>query len=1536
MDLVHRAVILVCQIGVRSNDGGAVFIREFSLSRRDHLPEDFLQDAHPPQKPEDPSSRTARSEEDRDTLWDAWGPWSECSRTCDGGASYSLRRCLSSKTCEGQNIKYRTCSNVDCPPEAGDFRAQQCSAHADVRHQGQYHEWLPVDNDPVNPCALKCRAQGSGLLVELAPKVLDGTRCYTESLDMCISGACQIVGCDHELGSAAKEDNCGVCNGDGSSCRLVRGQYKSQHSSGKTEDTVVVIPYRSRHVRLVLKGPDSLYIESKTLQGVKGELSLEASGQQHLENTTLDYQKHSDKAVMRMAGPLGADFTVKVQYTSSGAADSVVQYIFYQPIIHRWRETDFFPCSVTCGGGYQLTSAECSDLRSGRVVVDQYCHYYPENVKPKPKLRECNMDPCLASDGYKQIMPYDLYQPLPRWESSPWTACSASCGGGFQTRAVSCVEEDLQGTVTPTEEWKCLYVPKTAIMQPCNAFHCPTWLAQDWSPCTVTCGQGLRYRVVLCIDHRGLHAGGCSATTKPHIKQECLVTVPCYRPLETLPVEAKPVWHKQAIELEEEEEEGEEEEVRASEEPTFIPGPWGPCSSSCGSGAQVRSVRCQVLLSFSQTVADLPDDECEGPEPARSRRCYRAPCPGGGPQEGEEEEEEEAREELHDWEYDGFSECSESCGGGVQEAVVICLNKQTRDAAEQSVCESSRRPPQLLQDCNTQPCPPRWQTGEWSSCSATCGVGLKTRTVACTHRPARGTNLTRAVRDEECPPSKPGPVQACNRFDCPPSWDPLEWGKCSRSCGGAGVQIREVVCRQHLADGSALALPDSFCPSKVPGNQQPCARQDCPPQWVTGVWSQCSVSCGKGVQRVESACAMQRENGSVQTLSHDSCATVPRPASVRACSPRPCHETNRLERVEPDPTILAQSRVYIQRRKGKKLQLVVGGYAYLLPWTSVVLRCPTRRFGKSHVQWLKDGRPLADLPHLSFTSPGHLKIHQLDASDVGVYTCVAGKARESFVLKVIGSKQKPSWPGAGEAWPHAGEAWLHAGGLGRKSSGPDVPLTPESPQEPRDAFGRYDDIARRLLDFKASAAHSGGKNGSAPGGEATAGELSDPLLLITETKTLDAIIQRLSLGLQGPQEELVVARLLGEMTAAQGDTNESTLHPLGRSESSTGGPRLYRPRGKAHATRPRAPIIVQRPRKVGLAVASEVSVHVGTPVTLQGRVTSVEIKCEAMGHPAPTITWTRNGHEIRADGRVDLLPQGTLQVLSPDQEDEGVYTCTASNRHGTASAATRLQISGMREQSFFYGSICPDSTNSSKTSEPCHGQACPLRWRVDAWSPCSASCGGGSQGRRVACVGGPDQRPLELESQRCSSYGRRPPSDTKPCNLQPCASWTSGHWGACHGHCVGPGLATQRRSVHCQDNNGTKVPHRLCPAPQRPGSLRNCSSGACALHWRTGPWTQCTASCGRHGFQSRRVTCADPKTGRASRDHRCTWKPRPPSWQRCNLMWCGRAEECQDSTRYCEKVQQLQLCPLPQFKTRCCQSCRDTPADPGHRRTPAP
>ncbi|XP_062372046.1 ADAMTS-like protein 1 [Sardina pilchardus] len=1411
-------------------------------------------------------------------------------------------------TCEGQNIKYRTCSNVDCPPESGDFRSQQCSAHADVRHQGQFHEWLPVDNDPDNPCALKCRAKGSGQVVELAPKVLDGTRCYTESLDMCISGVCQIVGCDLELGSTAKEDNCGVCNGDGSSCRLVRGHYKSQHASGKTEDTVVVIPFGSRHVRLVLKGSDHLSLESKTLQGVKGQLSLDATRHYVLENTTVDFQQLTDKEVLRIAGPLGADFTVKVSNTHT--ADSVVQYIFYQPIVHRWRETDFFPCSVTCGGGYQLTSAECFDLRSNRMVVDQYCHYYPENIKPKPKLQECNMDLCPESGGYKQIMPYDLYHPLPRWESSPWTSCSTSCGGGVQSRAVTCVEEDMQGTIVPSEEWKCLYATKTPILQPCNNFDCPTWLAQEWSPCTVTCGQGLSYRVVLCIDHRGLHAGGCSPTTKPHIKEECLVPVPCYKPLEKLPVEAKPPWSKQAQEL--------DSETAVTEEPTFIPSPWGACSRACGAGTQRRAVRCQVLLSFSQAVADLPDDECEGPRPSETQPCFLTPCPGAREEEEEwarererekEERAEEEKEELYDWEYDGFTDCSETCGGGMQEAVVICLNKQTREASEEKLCVESRRPPQLVQTCNKEACPPRWEMSLWSSCSATCGVGLRTRAVTCTLRPARGSNRTEALRDEECRPPKPIPVQACNRFDCHPTWEPRDWGQCSRTCG-VGAQKREVLCKQRLADGSILELPDTFCPSPTPPTLQACARIACPPRWVPTDWT----------QRQLVVCRRQGESGQYQTLLPDACSSVPRPGTVRPCANEPCKSPPVKPSVSrAEPSILAQRKVYIQWRKGRKLHFLVGGYAYLLPWTSVVIRCPTRRVRKGHIRWLKDGRPLggASSTRLTVSPMGYIRVQQVQVSDAGVYTCVAGQAQESFVLKVIGSKRKLAVP--------QGNLWLPANGdhddddhndAGREKKNTQLAggassstatmmaaatvVSEEKAREMRASLGRYDALVQRLLE------------------------------------ALDEALRNLS---GGQHKDSVLAQLFGELTphSHNGENNESALQhlhppeePDQNSETSTHTHTLQQQqllrRTASFSTGPLRKPTLHVPHRTagsgsGTAAASTplepVAYVGGGPVLVPRRAIRLRLKCQAQGNPEPVLTWTKDGHELQASSRVGLLPDGSLLIRSPADADAGLYTCSAHNHIGSASLSSTLHITDTScgdDATAGNSSLC---LNASRGSQPCHGQHCPQRWLPSAWSACSAPCGGGVQTRRVSCQGGAEG------DMRCRGAGKRPPL-SQSCNTQPCSHWASTAWGPCHGHCVGLRQATQHRHVFCQDRNGTRVSHRMCGALPRLPSQRNCTSQACSIQWRMGPWTQCTTTCGRHGFQSRYVACAHSRTGKLAREIHCSWRPRPASWQRCNVQSCGRAGECRDSTRYCEKVRQLELCPLAQFKSRCCQSCRNT------------
>lgn len=104
-----------------------------------------------------------------------------------------------------------------------DFRAEQCAAFDDVPYSGQLLKWYP-HYDPSRPCSLICRGEQSlensenrlrqetsvektlphdatealqldseeTIVVQLADKVEDGTKCYTEGMDVCIGGECMV------------------------------------------------------------------------------------------------------------------------------------------------------------------------------------------------------------------------------------------------------------------------------------------------------------------------------------------------------------------------------------------------------------------------------------------------------------------------------------------------------------------------------------------------------------------------------------------------------------------------------------------------------------------------------------------------------------------------------------------------------------------------------------------------------------------------------------------------------------------------------------------------------------------------------------------------------------------------------------------------------------------------------------------------------------------------------------------------------------------------------------------------------------------------------------------------------------------------------------------------------------------------------------------------------------------------------------------------------------------------------------------------
>lgn len=87
-------------------------------------------------------------------------------------------------------------------------------------------------------------------------------------------------------------------------------------------------------------------------------------------------------------------------------------------------------------------------------------------------------------------------------ESYSWTftifeKCSVSCGGGHQSRNVSCKSQRALEEVDPK---LCDSSQKPAETQKCGSLDCPAqWVESEWGKCSAPCGQkGNRERKVHC------------------------------------------------------------------------------------------------------------------------------------------------------------------------------------------------------------------------------------------------------------------------------------------------------------------------------------------------------------------------------------------------------------------------------------------------------------------------------------------------------------------------------------------------------------------------------------------------------------------------------------------------------------------------------------------------------------------------------------------------------------------------------------------------------------------------------------------------------------------------------------------------------------------------------------------------------------------------------------------------------------------------------------------------------------------------------
>ncbi|XP_044914818.1 A disintegrin and metalloproteinase with thrombospondin motifs 17 isoform X5 [Felis catus] len=366
--------------------------------------------------------------------WSPWGAWSMCSRTCGTGARFRQRKCDNPPPgpggthCLGASVEHAVCENLPCPKGLPSFRDQQCQTHDRLSSKKKGLLTAVVVDD--KPCELYCSPLGKESPLLVADRVLDGTPCGPYETDLCVHGKCQKIGCDGIIGSAAKEDRCGVCSGDGKTCRVVKGDFS--HSRGTVKNNpctkvstcvmakavpkcfscyieAAVIPAGARRIRVVEDKPAHSFLALKdtSKRSINSDWKIELPGEYQIAGTTVRYVRRGLWEKISAKGPtkiplhlmvllfhdqnygIHYEYTVPVNYTAENQSEPEKP----QDSLFIWTHSGWEGCSVQCGGGERRTIVSCTRIvnKTTTLVNDSDC---PQASRPEPQVRRCNSHPC--------------------------------------------------------------------------------------------------------------------------------------------------------------------------------------------------------------------------------------------------------------------------------------------------------------------------------------------------------------------------------------------------------------------------------------------------------------------------------------------------------------------------------------------------------------------------------------------------------------------------------------------------------------------------------------------------------------------------------------------------------------------------------------------------------------------------------------------------------------------------------------------------------------------------------------------------------------------------------------------------------------------------------------------------------------------------------------------------------------------------------------------------------------------------------------
>ncbi|XP_012936105.1 A disintegrin and metalloproteinase with thrombospondin motifs 9 [Aplysia californica] len=567
-----------------------------------------------------------------------------------------------------------------------------------------------------------------------------------------------------------------------------------------------------------------------------------------------------------------------------------------------WYTGGWGPCSVTCGKGISMRAVKCRV--SGSFQEDSVCD---AGMRPQDK-RSCFIGACPTTPPQTTVrlntVPNAAY-----WRYGSWTECSATCGPGNKHRYVSCMDYN-NNHINDSE---CSHLAQPTKMETCMLKPCGDWRQGEWSDCTVTCGEGIQTRFVVCtFNQQRQDDRFCDVTSRPETEIRCnRGTCLSADELSVAVITSNKVvgtshwrigswthcsstcgtgWERRHVMCRDERGASDEcdksqkpDEFRtcdSGECPSWLTEDWGNCTAKdCGmDGVQTRVVACR--LSTGEVLANSNCDSRD--RPSDTQQC-KGKCGGKGGTEVRAEAKTTARGVTNrsTWHRGQWSTCSVTCGQGVRSRVVTCVDDA---GVEVGYEHCKKKKPRNMKRCSKGPCP-KWYPGKWSRCSVTCGEGERMRQVQCRDKRHKLVDPGMCAHH-----TKPQMVTQCSRKECSLySWKIGTWSECSRTCG-FGRKHRSVTCVDTAGSRVSSHLCDTDRKPKV---KRRCSEFPCPSIWNTGAWSECSASCGEGRQTRTVVCqAVTKEGWILPGEVHYGCRPEERPRHTRYCNYGDCGARN--------------------------------------------------------------------------------------------------------------------------------------------------------------------------------------------------------------------------------------------------------------------------------------------------------------------------------------------------------------------------------------------------------------------------------------------------------------------------------------------------------------------------------------------------------------------------------------------------------------------------------------------------------------------